>query len=305
MEIQQLKDRARALANSTPYSARRLALIFAGASVGLSLLAVLGDAVIEYFVPDTYGLDGIAMRSVLLMLRAFLTLIMLVVPPFWNLGYTRTALETARGGDPRPGTLLTGFRRFWPAVRLFLLQLLIVFALCTAAANIGPILYMFSPLAMVSVGKVNQLDLANPQGIDPTDPALMDELMQIFWPMYLIVGLVLLVLLVPVLYRLRLTSFALVDGQDKALLNIVESNRAMRKKCFWMARLDLSFWWYFLLQGLAVALAYGDRLLGGGEVWYWVFYLVSLGAQLGISWAFMPRVETAYALAYEALKPNR
>ena len=34
---------------------------------------------------------------------------------------------------------------------------------------------------------------------------------------------------------------------------------------------------------------------------YWIFYILSALAQLAVGWAFLPRVQTAYALAYEEI----
>ncbi len=160
-------------------------------------------------------------------------------------------------------------------------------------------LYMLTPASMAALEMMETVLAGGEAAM--TDPAVMEQMLQVFWPMYLLIALVLLVALIPVFYRLRLVEFSLVDGKERALLNMAHSNFRMRYNCLWMFKLDLSFWWYFLLQGLAAALAYGDLLFGGGDVAYWVFYLLSAGAQLFIGWRFLPTVQASYALAYEEI----
>ena len=118
----------------------------------------------------------------------------------------------------------------------------------------------------------------------------------------MLMGLVLLVVMIPLFYRLRLVEYSLMDGQDKAIKNMLVSNMQMRYNCLWMFKLDVSFWWYFLLQGLAAVVAYGDVILGvQGDVAYWVCFLASAAIQLVLGWKFLPYVQTSYALAYDEI----
>ena len=77
-------------------------------------------------------------------------------------------------------------------------------------------------------------------------------------------------------------------------------------------RLDLSFWWYYLLLFLASLLCYGDLVLAmlgvslplSSSVSYFLFYALFLAAQFGIYWFCLSRVEVTYALAYDSLRPK-
>lgn len=299
MEIRQLKALARERAASARFDAKKLALIFTGAAVALSFVMTLISFLLSRQIDSTGGLGGIGTRTLLSAAQMLVLIGGTLVTPFWNLGYTRAALDTVRDGSAEPRTLLEGFRLFFPAVRLFLLQAALITVIFVVGVQAGTMLYMLSPASMMAMEVIDGMLAGGEAAL--ADPAAVGQLISVFWPMYLLIAIVLLVVLIPVLYRLRLVEFSLVDGMEKALQNMALSNFRMRGSCLWMFRLDVSFWWYFLLQGLAVTLAYGDVIFGGGDVAYWVFYLLSAIAQLFIGWAFLPQVQAAYALAYEEI----
>lgn len=299
MDIRQLKATAGERLAAARYDAKKLALLFTGLSIGLSLLMTLLNFVLSRQMDGTGGLAGIGTRTLLSGIQMMAMLGGTLVMPFWNLGYTRAALDTARDGSAEPRTLLAGFRLFLPALRLFLLQAAVFSAIMFASVQLGTILYMLSPVAEAAMVLIESLLAGGEAAL--TDPAAIKQLVSVFWPMYLLIAIVLLAVFIPVSYRLRLVEFSLVDGEEKALKNMVTSNLRMRGNCLWMFKLDISFWWYYLLQALAAALAYGDLLFPGSDVAYWVFYLLSAAAQLAIGYAYLPRVQTAYALAYEEI----
>lgn len=299
MEIKQLKELARQRVNESQYDAKKLALIFTGASVALGFVMTLVSFLLNQQMEGTVGLRGMDTRAILSTVQMTVMIVGALAAPFWNLGYTRAALDTVRTGNAKPYTLLEGFRVFLPALRLFFLQAALITVIMIVGVQAGTILYMLSPASTATMAVVEEM-LAGGEAAF-ADPAIVEKLFKLFWPMYLLIGIVLLVALIPVLYRLRLVEFSLMDGQEKALKNMAWSNYRMRGKCFWMFKLDVSFWWYFLLQGLAAALAYGDQFFGGNDVAYWVFYVLSAGAQLVIGWAFLPYVQSSYALAYEEI----
>ena len=298
MDIQQLKALARQRVDHARYDAKKLALLFTGAAVALSFLITLIGFLLTKQMEGTGGLGGIGLRTILSSIQTLVMMAGALVLPFWNLGYTRAALDTARDGSAEPRTLLSGFRLFFPALRLFFLQAVLYSLIITLVAQAGAILYMFTPASMATMEMLEKI-MTDGEAM-MTDPAVMEQLVKAAWPMYLLIGILLLVVFIPVMYRLRLVEFSLADGKEKALQNMLRSNYVMRGYCFWMFRLDLSFWWYFLLQGLATVLAYGDLLIGG-DVAYWVFYILSAAAQLFIGWKYLPQVHTSYALAYDIL----
>lgn len=299
MEIRDLKALARERVAASRFDAKKLALLFTGAAVGLSVVLTLVSFLLSKQMDGTGGLGGIGTRTVLSAVQMLVLIGGALVTPFWNLGYTRAALDTVRDGSAAPKTLLEGFRLFFPAVRLFLLQTALLSVIVILGVQAGTILYMLSPLSMAAMEVVEQLIAGGEAAL--ADPAAVQQLVSLFWPMYALIAVVLVAVLLPVLYRLRLVEFSLADGTERALQNMALSNYRMRGKCWWMFKLDVSFWWYYLLQALAAVLAYGDQLFGGGDVAFWAFYLVSAGLQLVLGWLFLPQVQAAYALAYEEI----
>ena len=135
------------------------------------------------------------------------------------------------------------------------------------------------------------------------------QILEAAMPVYIVMALVLVALCIPVSYRLRLVPYMIMDGQNAALKAMLHSNRTMKGKCFDFFKLDLGFWWYWVLQFACSLLVFWDLLLpalgislpiDGPAAMFLFFLLQSLGS-LAISWAFQSRVETTYALAYDTL----
>lgn len=303
MEIKQVKALARERIANARFDAKKLALIFTGATVLLSLAVSLISFLLDQQMDGAVGLAGLGTRAALSLVQSLVMMASLVVTPFWNLGYVRATLDTARDGSAEPRTLLSGFGRIFPAVRLYLLRTLLITVVIFGSTQIGMTLFMFTPASEAAMTTMDSLLAAGETAL--MDEAVAGQLIKLFWPMYVLAGAAALTLLIPLLYRLRLVEFSLMDGQDRAIKNMLTSNLHMRGHCVWMFKLDVSFWWYFLLQGLTAVVAYGDIILGiETDVAYWVCVLASAILQLVLGWKFLPYVQTTYALAYDEITKN-
>ena len=84
----------------------------------------------------------------------------------------------------------------------------------------------------------------------------------------------------------------------------------MRRRRWQLFRLDLHFWWYYGLKVLCMLICYADLLLAalgvnlpvGTDAVYLITYGLYLAALFMVEISFRPRVDTAYAIAYETLK---
>ena len=84
---------------------------------------------------------------------------------------------------------------------------------------------------------------------------------------------------------------------------MILSAALLRRRRWQLFKLDLRFWWYYGLKILcAVLMDFGPLLPIEGDFAYIVTYALYLVALFGIEVCFRPRVETAYACAYEKLK---
>lgn len=307
MNIQTLKQTARERLESAPYSPSRLALFHTGAAVLLSLVATVINYLLSRQMEDTGGLSGIPLRTALTFAQSMLLLATTVLMPFWEHGLTRSMLLIARGKEATPASLLTGFRRFGVVLRLLLLQTALTVAVTFACLQVATFLFMMSPWSELTMETAEAL-MANGAALDET---AIEQMMQTMYPVYLILAVLLGAVLVPLLYRFRLSNWAVMDDTPRALQAMRYSAYWMHKNRFRMFKLDLQFWWYYALLGLATGAAYGDLLLPllginlNADVAFFGSYLLSAGLQLLVAWRFAPQVQTTYALAYTTLRSQR
>ena len=269
----------------------RYALIVAA----INLVILLVDIAV-YYASDLFGgLSGIGLRSALETFGLAVSFASMFVLPLLSFGHMSAALRAARSATPENTNLMDGFRRFGPLLRLTLLRLCIYLLIIPAAINIGSILYYMLP------GSREALASLETMAIDPNammDATLTTDILMNFWPMYVLIVGIMIALMLPINYRLRLAEFAILDGERKALRAMLYSNRSMRRNCWQLFRLDLWQWEYYLLSAIATAVVYCGALVQGGQWVYWLFTLASVGLQVLVTGVFLPRVNTAYATFY-------
>lgn len=284
----------------------KLILLFIGVSAGLSLAAGIVSMILDGQIAGTGGLGGMQLRSVLSTVQALLNIALLVLIPFWNLGYTSVALKLGRGEAASQKDLLNGFRRFGAALRLMLLRGMVSFAIAFAAMQVASILFSMTPWAApFYLQAENLLSLSG-----EIDEAALVSLTPLMLPFLIIFGVLCLVATIPVTYRLRMAEYCIMDNpQCGALLALLQSNRMMKGNCVALFKLDLSFWWFYLANSLISLLCYGDTLLPqlgislpfAPEVGFLLFYVLALGAQILLYWRCRNQVECTYVCAYDAL----
>ena len=311
LHVPRLKqDTAKALSQAA-YDPRRLALLHSGVALGASLILTVVSFVLTRQVDSTGGLAGIGTRTVLQSVQTVLQLVLTMAMPFWEVGFLFCAISMARGRQTAPADFTQGFRRFGPFLRLFLLQLAVYLLIGMLAIQVASMIFMLTPFAerMLQIIETLSQDTAFIQTGMPSE-APMEEMMQAAVPIYIILGIVFLVVAIPVFYRLRLSRYILLEeDQPGALAAMVRSSRYMRGSCVAFLKLDLSFWWYYLLQGLCGVIAYADVLLPAlgigllfdGDMAFFLFYGVYVAANLALAWRVRSSVETTYAMAYDSL----
>lgn len=309
----QLKGEARRSLAMASYNPRYLVLIHTGATILLSLLVMALDFVLENQIGNTGGLGGMGLRSVLSTIQTVLQIVEFVVLPFWEFGYVFTVLRLARVQEAQPDTLLTGFRHIGPVLRYTLLQTLLYCAIAIPVFYLAVSIFMFTPWAAPLYEAM--LPLMNETSLT-TQELLLNEaataaIMDAYVPIFAIFGVLYLLICAPLYYGLRMGSFCLMDAPEKgALAAMRESRRMMKGRRIQLLRLDLSFWWYYLLYALLTVVCYGDLLLPligvelpwSSTVSFFVFYILSLVFQLVLYILTRNQVEVTYALAYDALR---
>lgn len=292
---------------------RPLTLLHTGVTVAAALVIMLLQFVLTEGIGNTGGLSGMGTRSILETVQMVLQWANTILMPFWSLGFLYVALLWARGKQTRRDDLLAGFRRAGPCLSLLLNRTLLIILVLVVCVNISSILYMMTPAAS------RILELAGNYGnteqlYDHLYSLDADQIMTLFQsmiPMVVICCLLSLVLLVPLLYRFRMAEYVILDEpRARGLSAMLLSAALMRRRRWQLFKLDLRFWWYHGLKLLCTMLLYGDLLLEaagvalpiGGDMAYILFYVLYLAGLFAVEVSFRPRVETAYACAYEQLK---
>lgn len=304
-----LKEAADRSLAAAAYDPKKLILIHTGVSLLLALAATGLDMVLGTRIADTGGLSGLGMRSVLSTIQSFLRLANLVVLPFWELGLVFAAMRLAKGQETRPGSLLEGFRRWGPALRLFLIQALLYVGIGIVSMNIASYIFMLTPLALPLMEMLTPY-LESPQTMPVLDEATALAVARATIPMLLIFLALYLLMAIPFSYQLRMANYALMDAPyEGAMVAMRKSRRLMRRRKLQLFKLDLSFWWFYAGLVLTSLVCYGDvflPLLGvalpfSETVSFFLFFVLSQGMQLALYYFLRGKVAVTYAHAYGAL----
>ena len=133
------------------------------------------------------------------------------------------------------------------------------------------------------------------------------------WPAIAIFGVLFLLGSLPVFYGFRMVPFCIADNSQRSGLVILKESRTMMKgNRLSLFKLDLSFWWFFLLEGLISVVAYLDLILPilgitlpwSDTISYYGFYILSLVAQVALYWAYLNKVTISRAVFYDAIRPE-
>ena len=294
---------------------RKVVLVY---SVILALSALLVNGIqflLENQISQTGGLQNIGTRSFLSTLDSVLPLIQQVIIMCLTLGYTAAMLRIVRRQFASEKTLKAGFERFWVLLRTRLLQGLIYFGIAMGLSYLSLAIYLLTPLSsrltalalpLVSAGTFTPEALLN-------DEMLMLSLYDALMPMMVIYCVLLIAAVWFISYWFRLVDYLLIDQpQLGAFGSLRTSRQKMKGNVKSLFKLDLSFWWYYLLRGLAAILAYGNLLLAifgiqlpfSPTVLFFATVIVYLGVDFILNYFLMNRVEITYALYYDLLNPQ-
>ena len=313
--IKQIHHTARQSLASNRGHAGTAALIYSGSICLLALISTVVSWYLNQQIAGTGGLSNMGLRSILATIDYILPFVQVIVSMGLGLGYCALALDVARHRNARPATLLEGFYRFFPLLRSALLQGVIFVGLATVCMYISSWIFMMLPASKafyeIMTPYLESLSVLNSELV--LDEATLMAAASTMTPMVIIFAVVFCLAALPVSYQYRMVSYCLLDSdRPGAFAALRESRIMMRRNRFALFRLDLSFWWYYLLEALAVVICYGDMLLPlvgvslpwSGTVSYFLFLVLSLGVQFLVYFLFMNRIQVTYATAYEAIRPK-
>lgn len=294
---------------------KKIVVTYTALALGIALLVMVVNYVLGLQIDNLGGLRNLGMRKILSTVRTVLPLVQTMVTACLGLGFTAAMLRVARGQYVSVNTLRLGFDRFWLLLRCTVIKGLILSGVMMLAAYLGIMIYMMTPLSR------NVMELLTPYVTGTTildssvvlEDAVYNQFVTMLWPAYLICGVLMAVLAVPMLYSYRMVNYVIIDKPGiGALAALRESKKMMRYNRFDLFKLDLGLWGYYLALTGAMVLGYGDAILPmlgvqlpfSQEVGYFVFYGVYLAATFAVYYFLLEKVEVAYGLAYDSLKPE-
>ena len=291
------------------YDPKKLVLLHTAVALGASLAIALLNYVCDLLIAGTGGLSGMGMRSILSTLQAVLTNGLNFAFPFWNMGLIYSALRWYSENNATPKDLLQGFRRFGAVLGLEIITGILFLILGFVLFQISSVLFMLTPFSASFIALLEPM-LQN-GGLQsealPSEEALM-AMGESLLPLLIVFGVLYLAVSVVVFYRLRFARYALMEGMG-AVRATIHSFRITKKQSLGVFRLDLSFWWFYLLQILTVAISYGGFLLEflgftlpiPQEESYLIFLGLSNVCQCALLWQYQSHVSATYCLAYRVL----
>lgn len=295
---------------------KKIVLIYAGITIILSALVTLINYCLGLQIDRSGGLSNLGTRSLLSTVQTILPMAQALFLMCLDVGYLAAMLRVARGQYTSPQTLRLGFDRFWPLLRLSLLQGLIYFAICFVSVYIALMLFLITPLGKpfldILLPLITESSLSGEAAmvLDDATYVLLESSMT---PALVICGILFCVLSAPIFYQYRMANYVIIDRPAVgAIAAMRESRKMMKGSRFHLFRLDLSLWWYYAAMLVAVAVCYADiwlPMLGvtlpwSADVGYFLFYGLYLAAEFGIYYFIRNRAEVTYALAYDSLRPE-
>ncbi len=310
MNIGALKKRARVTLANTQPDYRKLVFLHGAVSAAVLVLIAFVNYLISLMDTTAGGISGMQTGAMLNTAEASLSLISSCVLPFWQVGIAFTSLLVVRQQAVNFSMLKQGFYRVWPLLRYGILLIAILFGVAMGSSYIMAI-YM----AVVPVPEsVNAalIAITESQIVDPN--AMLAQIPAEFWT-YMLPGILLfmvvyLVVIIHILCRFRMSQYVILDGEGIGARMSMSISNSMTKGYKWdILKLELSFWWYYLIQFLLAAIvdvpymmeALGVTLPLPTALLNLLVYLVYTALNLVLLYFAGAYVETTHACAFEFL----
>ena len=304
MDIRSLKRSASDTLQSPGCTLKRLVLIHTAISAAVSLLLLIADQLLSNAMASAGGLSGMGTHAVLSTTQSVLKLAQLAVMPFWRAGLIFAALSCIRSQSPATGDLLQGFRRWKPMLTSTLMLALRYLGIGFVSVYLSTQIFMFTPMAKpvyeAAIKASNNPSLNLEELVSSSMQGATAALLVLFLVVFALLAL-------PMYYRYRMTTYLIMDNEDMGGLRAMLTSRVMTyRRRMELFKLDLSFWWFYVLELVLTAIGFGDLLLAAAGVElpfsvdaaFWVFQCLALAAQVGLYYLARPKMEATYAHCY-------
>lgn len=314
LQPNELKETARLRLDQATADPRRLVLLHTGAIVLLNLAVNGLNMYLNQQIGSTGGLGGLGTRSILQTIKTLLYYVSLFFTPFWTAGLLHCMISIIRRQETGTKSLFYGFRRFGRIMSYQLWQMILLVLLCVVLMYAVCFVFLLTPFAK------DFMKLSEPLMMDPNlflaDGTMnfsilpIEELTAALIPFFIMYAAVIAPVYALFSYHLRLTNFLLIEGAERgAFASMIVSIRMMKGHKKQILKLDLCFWWYYLLEGLLLGVLYLDLILPllgivlplNPTVFYFVTIILYSILELGLHYWKKAEIDATYALAYETI----
>ncbi len=266
---------------------------FAIAMAAQLLVDSMAFAVVSYQGGE--GLSGMGSASFLQTMHELLSIAVQVLSPLWTLGFTAAIMAFMDWQDPADTVLLTGLRRWWEFLKLYLLEGILMFFVLLAVIMPISFLYALTPWA----GGL----MAIPEQGTVSDAEFFAAVFENAAPFLVILALALILVLAFISYRLRFTNYMILHGWIGVMSAMTTSFALTKGRVWTMLKLDLSYWWYYLASGALAGVYIAVPLLGydlgfSYNTIFWLTYAVYALGSLALDVFALPRITAANVLIY-------
>lgn len=306
-----LRQEAQKRLEQAPFDPRKLVLIHSGITAGVLLLLAVINFILNDQMDSAGGLNGLGTRAILGTIQTVLETASTLAMPFWSMGYLFAVMGWVRREPVSFRTLFSGFRHFGPVLRLQLVKYLLFSGVAMVCFYPAMIIFLLTPLANPLVEAIEPLmtTMTDPQLL-LSEPAVTAAVSNATVPMLIIFAVLFLLVAAPMFYKLRMGEFALIENPRMgAFAALRKSRQLMKGNCISLLRLDLTFWWFYMLEVLLMVVCYADvflPMLGiqlpfSSTVAFFLFYVLNLVGQVALYWWKRNSVMATYAVVYEVL----
>lgn len=256
-----LKQEAAASLGQAP-NQKKIVAVYSGVSIAMAAGMWLLDTVINHAISGTGGLGNLGTRSLLQTLQSVLPILQMVFSTCWGMGYLRAMMNISRNAPADTRTLTGSFRLFGPIFRLEILQSLIYSGIligCVYGATIAFTLTPFAQPLMDVMGSYETSMLATEMVI--TDE-MLTAMLPSMTPIFVITFVLFAIIGGPLVYSYRMAFYCLLDDpRAGARASLRWSKAMMRNRRMELFKLDLSLWWYYVLDAAVLLISYIPMIL--------------------------------------------
>lgn len=279
--------------------------------IGIVLGASLGVNLLLELIGLLGGSGSMEKQAAIETAQTILPMVITIAQLYWVAGLQQAAMERLIDHPVGFVDLTAGFGRWKPITTSTIFIGLQYFGRAFIATFLAELILGLTPYAKILEDAAMQM-VENPE-LD-LFAVLGERSMEVLGVYMGLILVITVALVLPLYYRYRMVNYILLQQPEVGGMQAMFFSKVMtfghRMELF---KLDLSFWWYYLINALASAAVVGDLVLIACGVRLplpalavqWIFMLLSAILQFAAFMWGRPKMELAFAQAYRDLSVPR